>query len=195
MLFPLSWPSSPLTTCFSFSTVLQLCLSHKKSSWLALVAQGGAGYVCNIYERKYDIKLGPNIECTFTWYWNNFACEHSGITLGQSWCQRLGQGAAQHSSSTCWQPKLCFHTESNSGTHEAKDFDCLFISSVVLIGVQLWGCVRHKKPASSCCHNWAKCALRDIARESPSPCSKPAGGLMVLLKGSDVIFTKKKIDF
>lgn len=53
----------PLTTCFG--TVLQLCLSHKTPRWLALVAQGGAGHVYNIYERKYDIKLVPNIECTF----------------------------------------------------------------------------------------------------------------------------------
>lgn len=115
-------PSSPLTTCFSFSTVLQPWVSHKMSSWLALVVQGGAGHVCNIYERKYDIKLVPNIECTFIWYWNNFACEHGGVTPGQTWCQSLGQGVAQHSSSTCRWPKLCFHTESNSGTHEAKTF-------------------------------------------------------------------------
>lgn len=56
MLFLPSQPQAqPLTA--HFTTMLQLCLSHKMPRWLALVAQGGAGYVCNICERKYDIKL------------------------------------------------------------------------------------------------------------------------------------------
>lgn len=48
------------------------------------MAQGGAGHVCNIYERKHDIKLVPNIECTFIRDRNKFACEHSGVAPGQS---------------------------------------------------------------------------------------------------------------
>lgn len=68
---------------------------------------------------------------------------HQGSPGAKGWAREEHSTALPHVGS----PSSGFHTESNPGTHEAKDSYYLLISSVVLTGVQLCGCERHTQKA------------------------------------------------